>query len=89
MTPAPPPPSGLQLDLLILLIRLEQVAQELDDGNPGLAMHLLTQRVLIHDLPRLAGYLTPETLWWAGGSMSGPDGDVAMRLRVRAGAGER
>lgn len=53
-------PTGLQLDLLTVVARLEQIR---DEGPGVLADHLL-DRVLTCDLPRLRGYLTEETLRW-------------------------
>ena len=51
-------PTGLQLDLLTTVSRLEQVADELLAGS------LVASRLITCDLPRLREHLTPETLAW-------------------------
>jgi len=55
----PKPPTGLQLDLLTVITRLEQIQLEREDG-----LWLLWDRVLTCDLPRLRGHLTEDTLQW-------------------------
>lgn len=55
------PPTGLQLDLLTVVARLEQVADELAGGS------LTAQRLITCDLPRLREHLDAETLAWAEG----------------------
>lgn len=58
------PPSGLQLDLLTVIVRLEQIRDEWDE-HQGFAEDLLLSRVIGCDVPRLRSYLAPETLAWA------------------------
>jgi len=54
-------PEGLQLDLLTVIVRLEQLRdEEAPNGLPFIA-----ERIISCDLPRLRGHLTPETLAWA------------------------
>ena len=59
--PDPPPdgPTGLQLDLLSVIARITQAHRE-----PDMA-HVLLDRLVTCDVPRLRGYLTPETIAWA------------------------
>jgi hypothetical protein len=58
------PPDGLQLDLLTVIARLEQIGS-LDMSDPaGLGIYLLEERVIKCDVPRLRGHLTAETLAW-------------------------
>jgi hypothetical protein len=61
------PPSGLQLDLLTAIVRLEQIGEELAKGTAAgqdMAEYLLEERVIKCDVPRLRSYLTAETLAW-------------------------
>lgn len=58
---------GLQLDLATLLVRLAQIAEDPD----GTLAPLLLDRVLTCDLPRLRGYLTPDTLAFVGAALPG------------------
>ena len=58
------PPDSLQLDLLCVIVRLEQIKDLLDNGREDFAMWLLTERVIECDVRRLRGYLTPESLAW-------------------------
>ena len=57
----PDAPTGLQLDLLCMIARLEQIRDE--GGWEENAF--LADRVLTCDLPRVRAYLTAETLAWA------------------------
>ena len=52
-------PSGLQLDLLTVIVRLEQIQEQGPEPE-----HFVWDRVVTCDIPRLRGYLTPETLAW-------------------------
>lgn len=57
--------AGLQLDLLTVILRLEQIGAELEKhtaGGQDLAEYLLTERVIKCDVPRLRSYLEPEAL---------------------------
>jgi hypothetical protein len=57
----------LQLDLLTVIVRLEQIGGELGKrtaAGQAFAEWLMIKRVLECDVPRLRGYLTPETLAW-------------------------
>lgn len=56
---APAGLSGLQLDLLTVILRLRQIQSEREDG-----LWLLWDRILPCDLPRLESHLTPDTLAW-------------------------
>lgn len=53
-------PTGLQLDLLGLVVRLEQIREE-ESGADGFLFH----RVLTCDLPRLRQHITDEAWEWA------------------------
>ena len=58
------PPEGLQFDLLTVVSRLQQIA---DDGGfyDGGPVEMVAERLLTCDLPRLRDHLAPETLAWA------------------------
>jgi hypothetical protein len=58
-------PTGLQLDLLTIVMRLRQYRTEAAAGNWDLAWWLLNHRILECDLPRLEGHLNAETRDWA------------------------
>lgn len=67
-------PTGLQLDLLTVIVRLEQIAAELKADfqvtHAPLWLYLLEDRVMKCDVPRLRGYLSAETLAWEAESTS-------------------
>jgi hypothetical protein len=74
-------PAGWQLDLLTAVLRLEQIA---GDGGfyGGGPVEIVAERLLTCDLPRLRGYLTPETLTWAETQeppMSSPPAEAITR----------
>ena len=73
-------PTGLQLDLLTAIVRLEQIGRlvaNCDDLPGDLWLYLLEERVIKCDVPRLRGYLTPETLAWeAEGNDDPPEDDL-------------
>lgn len=80
-----PEPRGLQLDLLTVIVRLEQVGELLggsaDGVLPMFGWYLLTERVIECDVPRLRGYLTAETLAWEEQATAGRDPvDVVLDL---------
>jgi hypothetical protein len=56
------PPAGLQLDLLTIVVRLEQVR---DEGTIDWRADPIAERIITCDLPRMRALLTPETLAWA------------------------
>lgn len=64
----PPAPSGLQLDLLTAILRIEQAEAELAKhtaAGADLAEWLIQERLMKCDVPRLRSYLTSETIAWA------------------------
>lgn len=61
MSVDPTAPAGLQLDLLTLVARLEQIR---DEGGWE-ANGVVADRLLTCDLPRMRAHLTSETLAWA------------------------
>lgn len=63
------PPTGLQMDLLTVVLRLRQYRDELAAGRDGFAWWLMDARILGCDLPRLEGHLTAETRDWAATSV--------------------
>ena len=62
-------PAGLQLDLLTVVTRLEQISEllraDFEVTHTPLWLHLYKDRVMTCDVPRLRSHLTPETLEWA------------------------
>jgi len=55
---SPDAPTGLQLDLLCAIARIEQVAGELESCSTT------AERLATCDAPRLRRYLTADTLAW-------------------------
>jgi len=53
------PPTGLQLDLVCAIARIEQMAE-----TDGAMQALLIDRLNTCDAPRLRSHLTAETLAW-------------------------
>jgi hypothetical protein len=57
-------PSGLQLDLANVLIRLDTLREEHYEGNE-LMTEYLVDLIMRDDVPRLRAYLWPTTVAWA------------------------
>jgi hypothetical protein len=74
------PPRGLQLDLLSALVRLGQVADELD---PAAEVPFPLDHVFSCDVPRLWAHLTPQTITWLRDSTGDLEPLLAHRERRR------
>jgi hypothetical protein len=81
-------PTGLQLDLLTAIVRLEQIGRLIANCNDlpaDLWLYLLEERVIKCDVPRLRGHLAPETLAWEAENADDPpeyDPDDAEAQRI-------
>lgn len=67
-------PDALQLDLLTIVGRLEQIVAE---GGFETANAVVVDRVLTCDLPRLRDHLSPQTLAWAAQDTAPPEEERA------------